>query len=157
MQDVLECKTYYLFIYNWLLTDWYYQKTDTLNSFTRWQHPACKVDAGAKMLHSQKLLKCQEMPYDVYKMRKNASRPGLHPAQPRTPLRAYSAPLPRPGGKGSCYPSPKNSNPALGLSGLACPHRLIFRSTRGKILVQFLVPANVLRPLTLLFKWKLHL
>jgi len=57
-------------------------------------------------------------------------------APPRTPLGELTA-LPQTGEGDGC-PLPKNPTPALGFSGLACPHPLIF-TPRTKI------PATALR------------
>jgi len=58
------------------------------------------------------------------KCKKPLGRPALRPDPAG---RAYSAPPdPIADGEGAGCPLPKNSTPALGLSGLACPNPLIF-------------------------------
>ena len=77
----------------------------------------------------QKLLKCQEKPYRVYKMQENAWRPGL-----RHGPRWGSLPPPNSlaGGEGAGCPLPKNTSPALGPSGLACLRPLILEPPKLK-------------------------
>ena len=92
------------------------------------------------------LTSLQEMPSNVYKMQENARRPGLRPGPRWGSLQRSPRPL---AGGEQVASLPKNSTwlSAFQASALwALPPN--FQTPSSKILVLFIVPPNVLQPLT---------